>query len=506
MTGGLDAQIEAVLTGPAGPRVGAFFDFDGTVVDGFSVTSFLKPMVSERLRRKDFQPLAVLRGLVQEAPQALQMLADSGMRGEPDDHAVRSVYEFALRAVAGRQENELVQLGERVFSERLAGRLRVETWELVQAHRTMGHTVVLVSSATRYQTGPMAMEIGVEHALCTELEVSEGKLTGNLLGPLLRGEAKADAVSTFAAAHDVDLQASYAYADAFDDLPLLESTAMPCAVYPSPRLAQMASWREWPIVRPPSPPAQGLRTLARSVAAFGGMVTGGSAGVGIGLLNTDRRQAGEMALNLGADAYLSLAGIKLRVEGREHLWSSRPAVFIANHQSALDLAVMIKLVGQDYSGMAKASLGKVPGLAQLLRCVDTTFVERDAEHDVDALCRAAVEQLARGISVCIAPEGSRSRTPMPDPFKKGAFHIARKAGVPVVPIVIRNTGQLMGRTAKTVRSGEIDVAVLQPIDVCAWAGDELSDRIAEVRRLYVDRLTNWDRVPAAGRSAGREER
>jgi len=495
-TAGLDAQIEAILNGPAGPRVGAFFDFDGTVVDGFSVTSFLMPMVRARLQQMDLDPAAVLRRVLREGPQAMRLLAGAGIHGEPDDAVVRSIYEAALSAVAGRQEDELVQLGEHVFVTSLCERLRVEAWALIEAHKTMGHTLVLVSSATRYQTGPMARELGIEHALCTELEVDQGVLTGALQGPLLRGEAKADAATAFASAHDVDLAVSHAYADAFDDLPLLESTGNPCAVHPTPRLAQMALWRQWPILGSTPQRGEGLRTLARSAAAFGGMVTGGSAGVGIGLLNTDRRQLGEQAMNLGADAFLGIAGIKLRVEGREHLWSSRPAVFITNHQSALDLAIMIKLVQQDYTGMAKASLGKVPGLGHVLRCIDTTFVDRGAVDDADALCRGAVEQLTSGISLWIAPEGTRSRTPMPGPFKKGAFHIARKAGVPVVPIVVRNAGQLMGRTAKTIRSGEIDIAVLPPIDVCRWAGDELDVRIAEVRGLYVDRLRNWDRATA----------
>ncbi|MBO2450948.1 HAD-IB family hydrolase [Actinomadura barringtoniae] len=492
-TAGLDARIEAILNGPAGPRVGAFFDFDGTVVDGFSVTSFLMPMVRARIQRMDFDPAAVLRRALREGPQAMRLVASTGMHGEPDDAAVRSVYEVALGALAGRQEDEVVQLGEHVFATSLCGRLRSEAWALIEAHRMMEHTLVLVSSATRYQTGPMARELGIEHALCTELEISEGVLTGDLQGPLLRGEAKADAVTAFASAHEVDLTVSHAYADAFDDVPLLESIGKPCAVHPTPRLAQMALWRQWPVIGSTPQRSQGLRTLARSAAAYGGMVTGGSAGVGIGLLNTDRRQVGEQAMNMGADAFLSIAGIKLRVEGRENLWSSRPAVFMTNHQSALDLAIMIRLVQEHYSGMAKASLGKVPGLGHLLRCIDTTFVDRGAVDDADALCRSAVEQLNRGISIWITPEGTRSRTPMPGPFKKGAFHIARKAGVPVVPIVIRNAGQLMSKAAKTARSGEIDIAVLPPIEVCRWSDDELDARIGEVRGLFVDRLRNWDR-------------
>ena len=82
-------------------------------------------------------------------------------------------------------------------------------------------------------------------------------------------------------------------------------------------------------------------------------------------------------------------------------------------------------------------------------------------------------------------------TPTVGRFKKGAFRMAMDADVPVVPIVLRNSGELMWRDSRIARSGTIEVAVHPPIHVADWALDELDKRVAEVRDLYVQTLENW---------------
>jgi len=104
-----------------------------------------------------------------------------------------------------------------------------------------------------------------------------------------------------------------------------------------------------------------------------------------------------------------------------------------------------------------------------------------------------VEKLRDGVSVVIAPEGTRSATPRLGPFKKGAFHIAMQAGVPLVPIVLRNTGDLLWKESFVVRPGKVDVAVLPPVYVDGWKVQDLDRRVAEVRQLYLDTLASWPR-------------
>jgi putative phosphoserine phosphatase/1-acylglycerol-3-phosphate O-acyltransferase len=97
----------------------------------------------------------------------------------------------------------------------------------------------------------------------------------------------------------------------------------------------------------------------------------------------------------------------------------------------------------------------------------------------------------------IAPEGTRLDTTSVGPFKKGPFRMAMAVGIPVVPIVIRNAEIIAARNSTTMNPGTVDVAVFPPISVNDWTVETLSDRIAEVRQLYVDTLADWpvDELP-----------
>ena len=97
----------------------------------------------------------------------------------------------------------------------------------------------------------------------------------------------------------------------------------------------------------------------------------------------------------------------------------------------------------------------------------------------------------------IAPEGTRLDTTEVGPFKKGPFRIAMAAGIPIVPIVIRNAEIVASRNSTTINPGTVDVAVFPPIAVDDWTLDTLPEHIAEVRQLYLDTLADWpvDELP-----------
>jgi putative phosphoserine phosphatase/1-acylglycerol-3-phosphate O-acyltransferase len=103
----------------------------------------------------------------------------------------------------------------------------------------------------------------------------------------------------------------------------------------------------------------------------------------------------------------------------------------------------------------------------------------------------ALSRLEAGTSIVISPEGTRSLTPRVGRFKKGGFHLAMQAGVPIVPIVIRNAGELMWRNARTVRAGTVQVKVLDPIPTAGWTKADLDAAVERVQELYVETLENW---------------
>jgi putative phosphoserine phosphatase/1-acylglycerol-3-phosphate O-acyltransferase len=104
-----------------------------------------------------------------------------------------------------------------------------------------------------------------------------------------------------------------------------------------------------------------------------------------------------------------------------------------------------------------------------------------------------VQEAARkGLSIVIAPEGTRMDSPgTVGPFKKGAFRIAMATGLPIVPIVIRNSDSVAGRNAYRLNPGTVDIAVLAPIDVGSWTREDLTERIGQVRELYLKTLACW---------------
>lgn len=474
----IDSLLDQIRDGPRGPRIAAVFDFDGTLIDGYSAASFY----THRLRRFELGLGEVLR------------TASLLLGSTPTEEEFVALVERGVRGWVGRPTEELSELGERLFAREIAGRLFHEAWRLVKAHQLAGHTVVIASSATDMQVAPLARELEVEHVLCTRLAVDRGVLTGKVDGRSLWGPGKVAAVRDYLSERGVDLKKSHAYANGNEDLPLLECVGNPHPVNPQPQLAGWATDRGWPVLRFNShrrntfDPSPALRTAA----VFGSLFVSAGTGIAVGVLNRDSHVGVDTALSMFDTLACPLADVNVEIIGEHNVWSHRPAVFILNHQSPLlDLVIATRVLHHGFVAVAKAEARRVPIVGQLLALAGVVFVERaDRVKAVEAL-KPAVEVLRSGTSVVIAPEGTRSLTPRVGRFKKGAFHLAAQAGVPIVPIVIRNAGELMSRNALTMNSGTVQVVVHPPIGTEGWAADDINEYALEVQQLYVDTLINW---------------
>jgi putative phosphoserine phosphatase/1-acylglycerol-3-phosphate O-acyltransferase len=141
----------------------------------------------------------------------------------------------------------------------------------------------------------------------------------------------------------------------------------------------------------------------------------------------------------------------------------------------------------------------VPLFAAASRFMHIAFVDRADTRSAIASLEPATKLLREGISILVAPEGTRVEGPGVGEFKKGAFRMAMAAGVPVVPIVIRNVEDIGSRTSGTMRPGTVDVAVLPPVGVADWSKRDLERRIGEVRESFVRTLEHWP-APTVNRS------
>jgi HAD superfamily hydrolase (TIGR01490 family) len=243
-------RIAEIAASPQGPQVGAFFDLDGTLVDGFTATAH----ASHRIRRRQARVGEVL-GVI-----------EASMRYRLGRMRFEHLLTRAAGYLRGESLAELDELGERLFAERVASRVFPTMHEIVQAHQARGHTVVLSSSALTIHAEPVARFLEISHVLCNHFEVDEdGRLTGRIAKPVVWGRKKAAAVQQFCDANDVDLQRSYFYADGDEDAALMELVGQPRPVNPRPGLAAMAVEHGWPVLQVTGTSRRKRRSLRRLI-------------------------------------------------------------------------------------------------------------------------------------------------------------------------------------------------------------------------------------------------
>ena len=457
-----------ILEGPSGPEIGAFFDVDRTLLAGFSVLEFIRDgILSGRTRVQDMLETAVALAQFQMSQigfSAFVTGTSSSLRGVP--------------------EAEFAAIGERIFRDRLAASVYPESRALVRAHKKMGHTIAVVSSATPYQIDPLARDLGIKHVLCTRLEVKDGRFTGNVLKPTCYGEGKAVAARQFSAAHKIDLEESWFYSDSDEDLSLLAIVGHPRPTNPNGRLREIAVKRNWPIRSFTSRGTPGPSEVVRTSLAVGGLVPSLLLGLPALVFDGSWRRTINIATSVWGEIATALAGIDVQVHGEGHLWSHRPAVFIFNHQSAIDMLLLCKLLRRDFVGIAKKEVAQNPIFGPVFRLAGAVFVDRANHEQAVRALEPAIDALRQGLSIAIAPEGTRSPTPKLGRFKKGAFHLAMAANVPIVPIVFKNALDALPKHGVFVRPATVEAVVHKPISTDGWTAENFEQKIAAIHRLY----------------------
>jgi 1-acyl-sn-glycerol-3-phosphate acyltransferase len=178
---------------------------------------------------------------------------------------------------------------------------------------------------------------------------------------------------------------------------------------------------------------------------------------------------------------LRICGVRVRVHRLAALDPDRPYVFMSNHRSQYDiLAVVAALHEFQLRWVAKKELTRVPVFGWALKHTGHVIIDRSDHQQAVASLRAARGQMLDGISVTIFPEGTRSAAGQRLlPFKKGGFMLALETGFPIVPIVVRGSGEILPRGSWQPMPGELDVVVGAPIAVAGVERDELMKRVQD---------------------------
>lgn len=185
-----------------------------------------------------------------------------------------------------------------------------------------------------------------------------------------------------------------------------------------------------------------------------------------------------------ARTLLAIAGVKVKVEGLEKLTPGASYVFASNHLSYMDTPVILTHIPADFRFMAKDGLFKIPLLGTHLGQAGHIPVPReDPRAAVKTMALAADTIRSRNISLLIFPEGGRSHDGVLQPFKDGASYIAIKAGVPIVPLAISGTHEILAMHSATFHRGSVTVRIGDPI---ATEGLTLHNRKAVTDRARAE--------------------
>src|SRR5215211_2567859 len=190
----------------------------------------------------------------------------------------------------------------------------------------------------------------------------------------------------------------------------------------------------------------------------------------------------------GARNWLRLSGVRVEVRGLELLDPKQTYVFISNHRSYLDTAAMFVYNGRRIGLLAKKELLKVPVLGVGMRFVNVMAIDRTNRESAIRTTEAAAKRIQSGVSFGVFVEGTRAKPGELLPFKKGAFYMARQAGVPVVPVAIKNSDKLMGKGTGEARSGTIEMIVKRPIRTTDLTDEQLNNLITNVRESIAAEL------------------
>jgi HAD superfamily hydrolase (TIGR01490 family) len=217
------------------PLRAAFFDVDKTLLPGSSLYLFARG-----LYRRGFYDLRDILGFA-FGQLTFRLTGAEGRRG------MEAAREHALAFIEGKRQSDLKQLGHDIVVEVIGPRIYPGMRRVIDEHHANGDKTYLVTAAPRELAERIATYLGMDGALGTEAELVDGTYTGRLVGPVLHGPAKLDAVVDLADEQGIDLRASSAYSDSVNDRPLLEGVGHPVAVNPDRMLRELAAERGWPV-------------------------------------------------------------------------------------------------------------------------------------------------------------------------------------------------------------------------------------------------------------------
>lgn len=160
---------------------------------------------------------------------------------------------------------------------------------------------------------------------------------------------------------------------------------------------------------------------------------------------------------------LAIAGVKCKVMGSENIDLSKNYIFVSNHVSLFDIPAVVASIPMQVRIVAKKELTKIPLFGTSIKRGGYIIIDRGKSLEAVRSLEEASQKIRNGASVLLFPEGTRSKDGTLQPFKRGAFLLAAKSGIPIVPVTINGSYKILPKSKLRINSGEVHIIIDKPI-------------------------------------------
>jgi len=185
---------------------------------------------------------------------------------------------------------------------------------------------------------------------------------------------------------------------------------------------------------------------------------------------------------------LRLAGCDVTVKGEENIPKDQTVLFVGNHQSNFDIPILLHYIEGNIGFIAKKELKKMPVISKWMAALDCVFMDRDNMRKSAIAINQGIKFLKAGRSMVVFPEGTRSRDGQPLEFKQGALKLATKSGVPVVPVTIKGSVDIMNSGSLRIKPAKVDLIFSPIIDPSDYPEKETKRITEDVKNAIVSKL------------------
>ncbi|MFN7251473.1 MAG: lysophospholipid acyltransferase family protein [Anaerobacillus sp.] len=189
-----------------------------------------------------------------------------------------------------------------------------------------------------------------------------------------------------------------------------------------------------------------------------------------------------------AYSLVKLTGSTIEVRGRENLPETGPFVIVSNHQGNFDIPILLGFLERPIGFISKIEVKKLPIVRDWMVYMNCVFLDRQDRRQAIKAINQGAENIKKGTSIVIFPEGTRSKGMEMNPFKSGSFKLAQKAEATIVPIAINGSYKIMEKNGNRIKPANVTVTILPNIQPAVYQEKDLKELALEVHQLINNQL------------------